>query len=70
MMDPLIGRTLGQHEVVGRLGAGGMGVVYRGVHRRLRQVRAIKVLPSNLALDDDFVRRFEREARLAAIPVS
>src|SRR5262245_26223866 len=65
-MDPLVGRSLGPYELQARLGAGGMGTVYQAVHRRLRQQRAVKVLPGNLAADPTFVQRFEREARLAA----
>ena len=65
-MDPLVGRALGPYELQVRLGAGGMGTVYRAVHRRLRQQRAVKVLPGNLAADQTFVQRFEREARVAA----
>ena len=65
-MDPLVGRAIGPYEVLARLGAGGMGTVYRAVHRRLRQQRAVKVLPSTLAADPTFVQRFEREARLSA----
>src|SRR5215213_3439834 len=65
-MDPLVGRSLGPYELLARLGAGGMGTVYRAVHRRLRQQQAVKVLSSSLAADPTFVQRFEREARLAA----
>jgi ABC-type dipeptide/oligopeptide/nickel transport system permease subunit len=65
-MDTWIGQQLGPYELQGRLGAGGMGVVYKAVHRRLGQSRAIKVLPTTLAHDDTFVQRFEREARLAS----
>ena len=65
-MDPLVGRSLGPYELLARLGAGGMGTVYRAAHRRLRQQRAVKVLPSSLAADPTFIQRFEREARLAA----
>lgn len=66
LLDILAGRTLGPYELQERLGAGGMGVVYRAVHRRLRQPRAVKILPAQLAADPMFVTRFEREARLAA----
>jgi eukaryotic-like serine/threonine-protein kinase len=66
LVDLLIGRTLGPYELQARLGAGGMGVVYRALHRRLAQYRAVKVLPANLAGDPALVLRFEREARLAA----
>ncbi|MFN8633022.1 MAG: protein kinase [Chloroflexota bacterium] len=65
-MDLFVGRQVGPYELHERLGAGGMGVVYRATHRRLRQPRAVKVLPANLAANRTFVERFEREARLAA----
>jgi serine/threonine-protein kinase len=65
-MTSWIGQQLGPYELEARLGAGGMGVVYRAVHRRLGQARAIKVLPVTLAHDETFVQRFEREARLAS----
>jgi len=65
-MDTWIGQQLGPYELQSRLGAGGMGVVYRAVHRRLGQARAIKVLPTVFAHDEMFLQRFEREARLAS----
>ncbi|MFN8637217.1 MAG: protein kinase [Chloroflexota bacterium] len=65
-MDAWIGQQLGAYEIQERLGAGGMGVVYRAVHRRLGQARAIKVLPAMLAHDETFLTRFEREAKLAS----
>jgi serine/threonine-protein kinase len=43
-----------------------MGAVYSGAHSRLRQPRAIKVLAPQLAVDERFVARFEREATIAA----
>ncbi len=65
-MDPLIGKSLGPYVLVERLGAGGMGAVYRAVHRMLDQPRALKILPPNLAAEETFVERFQREARTAA----
>src|SRR3954449_4345286 len=65
-MDTWIGQQLGPYELQSKLGAGGMGVVYRAVHQRLGQARAIKVLPAVLAYDETFLQRFEREARLAS----
>lgn len=65
-MDTWIGQQLGPYELQSKLGAGGMGVVYRAVHRRLGQARAIKVLPTVFAHDEMFVQRFEREAKLAS----
>jgi ABC-type dipeptide/oligopeptide/nickel transport system permease subunit/predicted Ser/Thr protein kinase len=65
-MDTWIGQQLGPYELKSKLGAGGMGVVYRAVHQRLGQARAIKVLPTVFAHDETFLQRFEREARLAS----
>ena len=57
------GVRLGPYEVVGALGAGGMGEVYRATDRRLGRTVAIKVLPSHVAADPAVRERFEREAR-------
>ncbi len=59
-------RAIGPYDLLEVLGRGGMGVVYRALHRELRQPRAIKVLPAHLAADDSFVERFKREATIAA----
>jgi len=62
--DPLIGRTLdGRYEVLGRLGSGGMGVVYRGRQAHLERFVAIKVLHRDTAAIPEWRQRFEREAR-------
>jgi serine/threonine protein kinase/tetratricopeptide (TPR) repeat protein len=59
------GTPLGPYVVVGPLGAGGMGEVYRARDPRLRREVAIKVLPEGVA-GDESLRRFETEARAAA----
>ena len=65
-MDAMLGRMLGHYELVARLGSGGMGTVYRGVHQTLRQPRAVKVLRPDLSNEADVVARFRREAMIAA----
>ena len=60
------GSLLGPYEVVERLGAGGMGEVYRARDPRLGRDVAIKVLPSAFSADADRLRRFEQEARAAS----
>jgi eukaryotic-like serine/threonine-protein kinase len=58
------GFRLGPYEIVGRLGSGGMGEVYRARDPRLDGDVAIKVLPEDVA-DRKHLRRFEQEARAA-----
>jgi Tol biopolymer transport system component/predicted Ser/Thr protein kinase len=72
-MDPgshndkdLTGRMLLHYRITARIGAGGMGVVYRAQDTKLNRPVAIKVLPEVLADNPDRRRRFEREARLLA----
>jgi serine/threonine protein kinase/Tol biopolymer transport system component len=60
------GRKLGVFEVIGHLGAGGMGEVYRALDTRLGREVAIKVLPEDFATDVERLERFEREAKLLA----
>jgi eukaryotic-like serine/threonine-protein kinase len=61
------GTRLGPYEIVGALGAGGMGEVYRAKDSRLGRDVAIKVLPASFSADPDRLRRFEQEARAAGI---
>jgi len=62
--DPFIGRTLnGRYDVLARLGAGGVGVVYQGRQVQLDRLVAIKMLQQSAAASPEWRRRFEREAR-------
>jgi len=62
----LIGKTLGQYEVIELLGSGGMGDVYRALDTTLKREVALKVLPAALAADEQRLARLEREAQLLA----
>src|SRR5262245_58429180 len=57
------GTSIGPYTIVGPLGAGGMGEVYRARDARLQREVAVKVLPPSLAADAERLRRFEQEAR-------
>jgi len=60
------GTRLGPYEILGLIGAGGMGEVYSARDPRLGRDIAIKVLPDSAASDPDHLGRFEREARALA----
>lgn len=65
-MSIAAGTRFGDCEILGPLGAGGMGEVYRARDQSLGREVAVKVLPEELASDPERLRRFEQEARAAA----
>lgn len=58
--------TFGNYVILDKLGQGGMGVVLKAEHQRMRRVVALKVLSPNAVKTPDAVRRFEREVQAAA----
>ena len=65
-MNLTSGSRLGSYEVLGSLGSGGMGEVYRAKDGRLSREVALKVLPVEVSSDPESRARFEREARVLA----
>ncbi|KUI08822.1 serine/threonine protein kinase [Mycolicibacterium acapulense] len=60
------GETFAGYTIVRLLGSGGMGEVYLADHPRLPRRDALKVLPASVSADDEYRRRFQREADIAA----
>jgi len=65
-MTLAVGSKLGPYEILGPLGAGGMGEVYRARDKKLKRDVALKVLPDLLARDPERVARFQHEAEVLA----
>jgi serine/threonine protein kinase len=65
-MSIAVGTSLGSYQITGRLGAGGMGEVYRARDTKLKRDVAIKCLPVGFARDPERISRFQREAEVLA----
>lgn len=62
----MIGKTLNHFKIVGRLGKGGMGEVFVAYDSKLKRKVALKVLPEEMATDQERLERFQREAEAIA----
>jgi serine/threonine protein kinase/Leucine-rich repeat (LRR) protein len=60
------GLVFGEYRVLDRIGAGGMGQVFKAEHRRMQRLVALKVLPASAMKSPDAVKRFQREVQAAA----
>src|ERR1700694_887385 len=64
--DALIGKSLGQFEILDTIGHGGMAMVYRARQASVNRIVAVKVLPPNPLYDATFYTRFQREVDIIA----
>lgn len=66
MSDTLSGKTIGKYEIIEKIGRGGMAEVYKGYQKNLERYVAIKLMHTFLVEEQDFLNRFQREARAMA----
>lgn len=57
---------MGNYDILSKLGAGGMGAVFKARHRRMKRIVAVKLLSSEIARQESFVQRFQREVETIA----
>jgi serine/threonine protein kinase len=58
--------VLGNYTILDKIGAGGMGQVFKAEHRRMKRIVAVKMLPAGMMKNPATVARFEREVTAAA----
>ena len=60
--DVMLNKTIGKYQILQKIGQGGMGVIFKGVHKELNRFVAMKMLPHPFVFDKGYLKGFKREA--------
>jgi len=66
MSNTYLGKVIDNYRIIENLGVGGMGVVYKAIHIKLDKLFALKMIAPGLIMDENFVKRFQTEAKALA----
>ena len=66
MSSSFIGKVIDNYRILESLGIGGMGVVFKAVNTRLDKLVALKMIAPGLAMNTNFIKRFQKEAKALA----
>ena len=62
MSSSFIGKVVDNYRIIENLGIGGMGVVFKAIHIKLDKLFALKMIAPGLAMNENFIKRFQTEA--------
>ncbi|UCF62878.1 MAG: serine/threonine protein kinase [bacterium] len=66
MSNAYLGKVIDNYRIIENLGVGGMGVVYKAIHIKLDKFFALKMIAPGLIMDENFIKRFQTEAKALA----
>lgn len=66
MTSSFIGKLLDNYRIIENIGIGGMGVVFKAIHIKLDKLVAIKMIAPGLSMNENFLKRFQTEAKALA----
>jgi serine/threonine protein kinase len=66
MSSSFIGKVVDNYRIIENLGIGGMGVVFKAIHIKLDKLFALKMIAPGLAMNENFIKRFQTEAKALA----
>jgi serine/threonine protein kinase len=66
MSSSFLGKVIDNYRILENLGIGGMGIVFKAIHIKLEKLFALKMIAPSLVMNENFIKRFQTEARALA----